>query len=310
MISDVVGIGENSVDIVYRLPSAVAPNAKLPILERRVLPGGQVATTLCTCAAFGLKVSYVGTFGSDEHARTIRDELAARQVDTSHAFTRNVANRYAVILVDTASGERTVLWQRDPALALRPEEIPADLIRRARLLHVDNVDEDAAIAAARIGRAAGIHVTTDIDQVTGRTAELIAAATFPVLAEPVPAALTGESDPARALRTLRRTHDGMLCVTLGARGAMLLEGDRLHTAPSIAVEATDTTGAGDVFRGALIAALLRGGDAEAMLRTATAAAAASCTREGAIGGVPAPHDVERYRFSSTNPSGGTVSVSE
>ena len=60
----------------------------------------------------------------------------------------------------------------------------------------------------------------------------------------------------------------------------------------------------------MIAALLRGGDAEAMLRTATAAAAASCTREGAIGGVPAPDDVERYRFSSTNPSGGTVSVNE
>ena len=154
------------------------------------------------------------------------------------------------------------------------------------MLHVDNVDEDAAIAAARLARAADVMVTTDIDEVRTQTLELLAAASFPILAEHVPQALTGETDPERALRALRRRHDGMLCVTLGARGSMLLAGDRLYQVPGFRVDATDTTGAGDVFRGALIFSLLRGDSPDAMLRFANAAAAVSCTREGALGGVP------------------------
>jgi sugar/nucleoside kinase (ribokinase family) len=312
---DVLGLGENSVDEVYRLPGAPAANAKMRVIDRRVSPGGQIATALCACARFGLRTGYIGTFGDDENGRLVRRTLEEYGVDTGHALRRAAANRHAVILLDGATGERTVLWQRDPGLALRIDDVPAELIAGARLLHVDNVDEDAAIAAARIARAAGAHVTTDIDQVSDLTPALVAAATFPILAEHVPAALTGESDPERALRALRRNHDGMLCVTLGPRGAMLLDGERLHHVPAFQVAVVDSTGAGDVFRAALIYALLRGDDPPAMLRFANAAAAISCTREGAIGGAPALPEVEKllaepYRFSSRNPSGGTVSVSE
>ena len=289
---DVVGIGENSVDLVYRLPGPPAANTKIPVLAHSVLTGGQVATTLCTCASQGLRTSYVGTFGGDRHGRVIRDALESRGIDTSHAPVREAPNRYAVILIDDRTGERTILWQRDPALVLRPEDLPVDLIERARLVHVDTVDEDAAIAAARIARAAGRHVTTDIDAVTPRTEELVALATVPIFAAEVPAALTGESDPERALRVLRRRHDGPLCVTLGAGGAMLLAGDHLHHVPAFTVDTVDTTGAGDVFRGALIYALLRGDEPMSMLRFANAAAAIACTREGAIGGVPTLADVE------------------
>jgi sulfofructose kinase len=289
---DVVGIGENSVDVVYRLPGPIAANAKLPILSRRTLPGGQVATTLCTCAKLGLTTSYLGAFGNDEHAAVVRSALESHGVDTSRAAQREAANRHAVILVDEHSGDRCVLWQRDAALTLGPTALPHDLIRGARVVHVDAVDEEAALAAARLGREAGAEVTTDVDQVTPFTRELIAAATFPILAADVPSLLTGESDPERALRRLRAPHQRRLCVTLGVHGALLLDGDRLHRAPAFAVHAIDTTGAGDVFRGALIYALLRGDGPDMMLRVANAAAAISCTREGAIGGIPTLAEIE------------------
>ena len=290
---DVVGIGENSLDLVYRLAGPLAPHGKTQIADRQVLPGGQVATTLATCAALGLRARYLGTFGCDDHARIIREALESRGVDTRSAIVRDAPNRLAVILVEHATGDRTVLWQRDPALALRAGDVPADLVRDARLLHVDGVDEEASLAAARTARAAGLHVTTDIDAVTPRTADLIAAATLPILAEHVPAALTGEPDPERALRTLRQRHGGMLCVTLGARGSILLDGNHLHQAPAFPVDAIDTTGAGDVFRGALIYSLLRGDRPNLMLRVANAAAAIACTREGAIGGVPTLAEIEQ-----------------
>jgi len=289
---DVVGIGENSVDLVYGLAAPLIRHGKMPIAGRRTLPGGQVATTLCACASLGLRTRYFGTFGNDDHARLIRDAMEARGVDTRAALVRQSPNRHAVILVEDGTGDRTVLWQREPVLALSATEVPPDLLAGARLLHVDGVDEDAALAAALAARTAGLHVTTDIDRVAGRTAELVAAATLPILAEPVPGLLTGEENPERALRLLRQRHGGMPCVTLGRRGAMLLDGDRLHHAPAFNVDAIDTTGAGDVFRGGLIYSLLRGDPPEVMLRFANAAAAISCTREGAIGGVPTLAEVE------------------
>ena len=286
---DVIGVGANSVDHVYRLPEFPKPDspaAKLRIAHHAIACGGQTATTVCTCAAMGLRSRYVGAMGNDDHGRLIRDELSRRGVDITHTAVRDAANAYAVILLDDVQGERVVLWDRESRLDLAPGDIDAAGIGNARLLHVDDVDAEASIHAASIAREAGIPVMSDIERVGDRTEALIASVTVPIFAEHALEPLTGERDFERALRVLRRRHAGMLCVTLGARGAMLLDGDRLYHEPAFQAAVLDTTGAGDVFRGGFIAALLRGDLPGDILRFANAAAAISCTRLGAINGVP------------------------
>jgi sugar/nucleoside kinase (ribokinase family) len=288
-VYDVLGVGANSVDYVYRLPAYPepdGPNAKMRISSHSLSCGGQVATALCTCASMGLRAKYIGATGTDDNGRRLREELMRRGIDMNDAVIRDVTNQFAVIMVDEHAGERIVLWDRHEGLTLRPRELPTELLTAARVLHVDDVDQEAAIRAASIAREAGVTVTSDIDRVTPLTEELVSTVTMPIFAEHVPRALTGESDFERALRKLRRLNDGMMCITLGPRGAMLLDGDRLHQAPAFQVDAVDTTGAGDVWRGALIVALLRGDSPDDMLQFANAAAGASCTRLGAINGVP------------------------
>ena len=107
----------------------------------------------------------------------------------------------------------------------------------------------------------------------------------------MPTHLTGTNDMEQALRILRKRHDQVLCVTLGEHGAMVLDGDRLYQEPAFSVHAVDTTGAGDVFRGGFIYALLHGQPMDQALRTANAAAAVSCTRLGALNGVPTLDEV-------------------
>jgi sugar/nucleoside kinase (ribokinase family) len=245
----------------------------------------------------GLSAAYLGSFGGDDAGTQIRAEMARRGVDVQHALIRDVANRHALILIDQRTGERIVLWHRDPQLQLTPGDVAPAVVQAARLLHVDAVDEATAIHAAEIGRSAGLIVTCDIDHVTPLTRRLVAAVTVPIFAEHVVTEFTGQGDTERALRAIRERHDGLLAVTLGSRGALLLEGDRLHHAPAFAVDVVDTTGAGDVFRGAFIYALLRGDDPQAILRFANAAAAISCTREGAIGGVPTLAEVDALMTS-------------
>ena len=155
-----VGVGENSVDLLVRLPARpeFGPGEKMPIESQTLAVGGQVVTALCTCASLGLRTAYVGVFGDDEHGRFARRELEQRGVDTSASFVRQAPTRQAVILVD-AQGERSVLWSRDPALTLQPDQLPATVFEQTRLVHVDGVDAGASLG----GRAAGATRRRDRD---------------------------------------------------------------------------------------------------------------------------------------------------
>ena len=292
---DVVGVGANSVDFVHLLPGYPQPFgsfAKMKIQRLEILCGGQMATAMSACAAFGLRAKYVGVTGTDDNGRRVRRELERRGIDLADLIIRDAQNQFAVILVDETNGDRIVLWDRDEKLLMRERDLPVDAIAHARVVHVDDVDQPAAIAAARMARLAGVPVTSDIDRLTDRTRELIDAVTIPIFAEHVPTRVTGRNDQEDALRSLREPHHRMVCVTLGERGAMAVDTDGVHYAPAFRVNAVDTTGAGDVFRAAFVYALLRQWRTEDILRFANAAAAVSCTRLGALGGIPALDEVE------------------
>src|SRR5262249_14973524 len=156
----------------------------------------------------------------------------------------------------------------------------------ARLLHVDDVDGEAAIAAGPAAIAGGIPVTSDLEAVKPHTADMLAAGTIPIFAGGGAGELAGGNGPQGALRGPRRPHMTLLCTTLGARGASMLAGDRFIHQPAYVIDPVDTTGAGDIFRAGFIHALLRGDPPEQILRFACAAAAVSCTRRGAINSVP------------------------
>lgn len=298
---DVLGVGANSIDFVYNLPAYPRPDgplSKLRIISTERSPGGQTATVLCACASLGLSTRYVGTIATDENGRLVREAMQARGVDVSGAIDRDAPNAFALILLagsndPYASGERIVLWDRDPRMTLRPNELPDDLALGARLVHVDDVDGDAAIAAGRAGMAAGLAVTSDLEAVKPQTKDLLAAVTIPIFAESVAEELAGERNLETALRKLRTPRMTLLCTTLGANGAAMLAGDRFIRQPAFPIQPIDTTGAGDVFRAGFIYAVLRGETPEQILRFACAAAAISCTRRGAIHSVPALDDVLR-----------------
>lgn len=293
---DVVGIGAGSVDYVYRLPATPefhGPASKMRLAGHAISCGGQVATAMAACAALGLKAAYAGAVGRDDNGRRVVDALIARGVDTSLVVRKPGGTQFAAILVDTHSGERVVLWDRPDTLLLADADLPVEALAAARALLVDDVDPRASLEAARMARAAGVPVVTDLDHVTPLTEALVRTASHPVLSEHLPEALTGEADLERALRRLRAWNPGLLTVTVGERGAVALDGDRFEQVEGARVVAVDTTGSGDVFRGAFIVGLLQGLPTVDLLGFANAAAAVSCTKAGAIDGVPTLAEVQK-----------------
>ncbi len=291
---DVIGVGASCLDTVCRLPVFPRPDSaysKVRMHGQERLCGGQTATALATCARLGLRVKYVGAVGDDDEGRRIQRELGGRGIDVASVVALDIPTATATILIDD-SGERLVLWHRDPRLCVPPERLPVDEIRHARLVHVDDVDQGAAVAAATTARDAGVPVTCDIDHVTPRTQDLLALVSDPVFAEQVPLDLTGHADQGDALRALWDTYRVPVVVTLGDRGALAFDGRDMTAVPAFRIDPVDTTGAGDVFRAGFVYGLLQGWPLPQRMRFANACAAVSCTRLGAIGGAPSLADAQ------------------
>src|SRR5262245_54360340 len=147
---DVVGFGQNSVDLLAVVTEYPQNNTKQPLEHFAQLPGGQIATAMAVCSRLGWRASYIGAFGDDEFGRWSRDSLIGEGVDVSQSRVLDgVTNQFAVVLVSAASGDRTVLWHRHSALTFDPASVPRPAMTSGRLLVLDGHDTPAAIEAAR-----------------------------------------------------------------------------------------------------------------------------------------------------------------
>jgi sulfofructose kinase len=294
---DVAGFGLNSVDLLAVVAEYPASGTRQRLQRFARLPGGAIATAMVACARLGCTTRYIGSFGSDALGAFSRRSLAGEGVNVSAARrVPGATNQFAVILVDARSGERTVLWDRDPALTMGPEDVPREAVTSGRILIVDGHETAAATQAAKYGRVAGIAVVADVQAVRPGISELlresdaiIASAAFPML-------LTGHDDPGRALAAMARDFNApIVCMTLGRDGTLTRCAGREIRTLAFPVDCVDSTGAGAAFRGAFAAECVRAphADIEDVLQYANAAAALNCRALGAQAALPRLSEVEQ-----------------
>jgi sugar/nucleoside kinase (ribokinase family) len=294
---DMIALGLNSLDIVAVIPSHPVPGGKTRIERLASLPGGQSASAAVGCARLGWRTQYIGTFGEDDAARIGIESLERDKVDTS--LVRRIpgaTSHTSLVLVDARSGDRTVIWHRDPRLAMSAQDVPVEAVRAGRVLLVDDHEPFAATVAARAAREAGVRTVIDVEKLRPGTEELLQHIDVIIAAETLPSELTGLPDLGAALRDMaRRFEPSLTCATLGPKGSLsLVDGKEVRT-PAFDVHVEDTTGAGDAFRAGFIAAWLRGGsdpNVHDVLRYAHGVAALNCRGLGARDGLPSHDEVE------------------
>ncbi len=284
---DVVGLGLNATDTVMSVPKFPALGGKERVVSLSMQAGGQMTTALVACSRLGLKVRYIGKMGNDSRGRFQLASLRREGFDLKHVqLMRGVPSQYGCIIVDQATGERTVFWDRDARLTVLPSEIEPAAIASGRLLHLDGCDVDAALAAARMAHRAGIPVVADFDTVYKNVETLFPFIDYLIASTQFLPAVTGQADPFKVLENMARVYKvRMPGMTLGRDGAVVYHEGRFHYSPGFVVETMDTTGAGDVFHGAFAYALLASWDIPRALDFANAMAALNCTALGARGGI-------------------------
>jgi sulfofructose kinase len=284
---DVVGVGLNATDTVIIIPHFPSYGGKVPFLEESYSPGGQVASAMVACARLGLRTKYIGTVGDDERGRIQIESLRGTGVNLDHVqLRRNCPNQSAYILIDQTTGERTVFWSRPDCLRLDPNEITPEQITAARLLHIDGHDTPAVAHAARIARKYNIPVTVDVDTIYKGFDEVLPNVDYLITSSEFPERWTGERDPFKALELLQQTYGMKVAgMTLGAQGALARSEGRFIYSPAFVVNCVDTTGAGDIFHGAVCYAILKEMPLPRALDFSNAMAALNCTELGARGGI-------------------------
>jgi sugar/nucleoside kinase (ribokinase family) len=299
---EVVGMGLNSVDFLCVVPESPAPNSKMKMLEFSKQGGGQVATAMVALSRWGVRTKYIGKVGADELGQFSLHSIRQEGVDVSSVTIEpNATNQFATIIVDRTSGERTILWDRDERLMYREGELQREEICSGKLLHLDGHDVRAAIQSARWAKEEGIPTVVDLDKVEPLTSELIRKIDFVITSSGLPALFTGISDQEKALAEMQRQIPGFLCATLGHEGAIaLVDGEIVH-AKGFEMNATDTTGAGDVFHAGFIYGLLQNWEVREILRFANAAAALKCGEVGGRKGIPTLKKIQNFLTSSGLP---------
>jgi sugar/nucleoside kinase (ribokinase family) len=283
---DLLGLGQISLDLVAVLSRWPARGEKRALEEEQELPGGQVATALLAATRLGLRCAFAGAVGDDAAAGRALAPLLAGGVDcTQVRRLAGCASRQALVLCERESGERTVFERRDPALRLSPEQVAPAAVDAAAALLVDAEHPEAALHALRLARRAGALTLCDLERADATSRAIGAEVDFPIVSQGF-ADEIWSGDCAQALHRIAGPHTRMAVVTRGERGALALWEGRVIEVPALAIQALDTTGAGDVFRGAFAFAALGGCGARETLELACAAAGLACLGRGAQGALP------------------------
>ena len=282
--------------------------------------GGAPANVAVGLARLGVSSGFIGCVGDDPFGRFLADTLASEGVSTAGLrVTKEAPTALAVVSLG-ADGDRDFVFYGHPAAhtKLMPADIDEATIREAAILHFGSVSliaepaRAATLHAVDLAHRHGVLVSFDPNlrlplwSDAGAAREGVALglsrANVVKLAEDEVRFLQGDScDLIEAARALWHPALELMAVTRGSRGCLWLDSIEDGEEPGFAIDAVDTTGAGDAFTAALLAGLVAYRDLDVLdramlariVRFACAAGALATTKRGAIPALPDREAVER-----------------
>ncbi|MGW6304994.1 ribokinase [Streptomyces niveus] len=310
MPTTVFVVGSLNADQLLEVPAFPAAGETVLASDVLITAGGKGGNQAVAAARAGAPVVMIGALGDDAHGVLVRGALTESGVDTGWVRTADGTHTGTAVVAVEAGGENRIIVASGANARLTRQDVEAGLAGAAPgdLVLLQLETPVAVVAhAARFAKERGATVvlnaapapadngclTTDIDvlvvnQVEMRAvAELVGAGAGPGGTGDVPG-----TDVAGTVLATSRTLNCVVVCTTGADGAYVNVGDRVAHIPAVQVTAVDTTAAGDTYTGYLAAALARGEtDLTAALTTASAAAAVTVTRRGAMASIPYAHEI-------------------
>lgn len=285
-------VGSSNMDLVVRTPRLPRPGETLAARSLTTCAGGKGGNQAVMAARLGARVTMVGKVGRDAFGAQLRRGYEAEGIDTTYLFEDDEPTGVAAVLVDDG-GQNSIVVVAGANAAVTPRDVrkARKAIRSADLVVCQlEIPIESTVEALRIAAEAD----------TQTIFNPAPAPRLPLKLPRVTWLVPNETELGEITRTrgttlaslekgaakLRRATGSDVLLTLGARGALVVSAAPAWREKAPAVDAVDTSGAGDAFVGAFAARLGGGASVREAVRAAVAVAAFSVTRPGTQSSYP------------------------
>jgi sugar/nucleoside kinase (ribokinase family) len=258
---NVITVGAHILDVLARPVSEIPPEQGTVLVEQmRMTAAGTAAGAALTFAKLGAAVRTAGAIGTDPAGDVLLSLLGGAGIDTSLVVRKPDAPTSMSVLPIRPNGERPSLHLLGANVAYTLDDVDWDAVAAADHIHLGGTEMLGPDFATRILKHAKENgTTTSVDLIAPGglgTFDLIAPAMaytdYLLPNEDQVLGFTGGSDVADGCRRLLDAGAGLLAVTCGADGALVVSSEGTQQVPAFDVDVVDTTGCGDAFSAAFV----------------------------------------------------------
>lgn len=260
--------------------------------------GGAVATAMVAASRLGVQTGMIANLGDD--AVGDRIEAGFMRFGVCTAGIRRIAggrSSSSIVMVDPRKGTRTKFPYRDDLPPIDFDEEQCELLRHARILHLDGTQYDNALKAAFLAKEYGVLVSLDgcsMQKDNEKNLRLASMADILIMNVRYPLRVSGHDNYPEALAFFASLGPQVVISTQGSEGCLVWLEEGIQHFDAFRVQTVDTTGAGDVFHGAFLTAYLEGRSVRECIRFASAVSALKCRMPGGRAGIPDRQETENF----------------
>lgn len=264
---------------------------KAEVLNDRYQVGGPVPTALCLLSKFGMSATFQSKWAEDQYGAMIEQDLLQQGMSffapICHSDSRT---GFAHVWLEQKTGQRSIAGFRG-SHTIDPVELDGEVIAKHDALHLDGWSGEAALEAIRVMRAAGGRVFMDLGSPKPDLEKMLAGVDHLNCPQSLLARLFDSDDLQRGAQRLLQMGPSSVTITRGQQGVAYFSEEEEMEQGAFPVEVVDSNGAGDVFAGAMIFAIMQDWPVEKSLQFACAAAALKCAKLGNREALPSLSEV-------------------
>lgn len=309
-------LGSINMDLVIRCAKLPGPGQTVSALSMMEVPGGKGANQAVAAARCGGRVRMIGRVGDDGFGASMLSNLQAESIDCGSVVTTPHCESGIAIVSVEDSGENSII-----VVPGANGRVGTDLVAQAESIIADSdtllvqleTPIESVLAGIQTARQRGVKVVLDpapaptsalpaelfdVDLICPNESEAVS-----IVGKPLDSLQDAEAIARELFAMGPPAENGprAVAITLGARGTMLFDGETAELIATVAVDAEDTTAAGDAFAGALAVRWSETGSLRDAIRWANLAGALAASRSGAQPSLPTRAQVQSL-FSNTTES--------
>lgn len=298
MVKIITGVGAAVLDYLNLIEAYPQEEGSTHITQIIRQGGGACATAVVAAKRLGMYGQMIASVGDDEIGKEILDGLDNEGIDTTMIeVVPGGTSPHSEIMVNPETGTRTKFVCSNTLPPIEWNEDQIAVIKNSDILHVDGTRYDNAMAAIEIAKQNHIMVSVDgrhMEKDLEKNRKMAEQADILIMSAPYSRMVSGTGAAEDGLAYFADRGPKVLISTQGTHGCLAWIDGHVEVFPGYSVKAVDSTGAGDVFNGAFIAAYMRGYDVRQAIRYATIAAALKCTQIGGRAGIPTDKEIVSY----------------